>query len=311
MNEQIKLIAAAYTPMNPDGSLNPDMIDPYAKKLRSDGLDGVLICGTTGEGVLLTINERFKVAERWAANTGNGFLLNVHVGSSNYSESCKLARHAQDIGAQSITTMGPSPITPGRIEELVDYCEKIASAAPDLQFYYYHIPVISHINFSMFDFLNKANNRIPNLKGLKFTDNNLLEMLQCALLQDNKFEILNGSDEILLAGLTMGASGAVGSTYNYMSLIYKRIINAFMDGNIKEARKWQLFANHYIRIMNRYHGTLTAGKKMLLNWDLDLGPSRAPVRNLTETEKQSFFDELDKMKFFKIANKTIYPGNLY
>jgi N-acetylneuraminate lyase len=300
--DNIKLIAAPYTPMKADGSLNPDLVDPYAEKMRSDGLDGVFVCGTSGEGVLLTPRERKIIAERWAANTGNDFRLYVHVGSSSYVHSRELARHAQEIGAYAISTIGPGPLTPGRIDELLDYCEKVASAAPGLHFYYYHMPALSHIDLPMVDFLMAAGDRIPNLRGIKFTDSNLFDMLECARLQDGSFEILNGYDEMLLAGLAMGASGAVGSTYNYMSCVYKKIIADFSCGNLEEARKWQLFAACYVRTLNRYGGALTAGKTMLSQWGLDLGPCRTPVRNLTGKEKQSFLGELEKMKFFEIVN---------
>jgi len=231
------LIAAPFTPYLPNGEINTEIIPDYAEKLKSDGLKGVFICGTTGEGMLLTIDERKKLAEKWAEQNNNEFKVIVHVGNTSSKQSKDLAMHAQKIGAYAIGSMGPLFLKPAKVEELVAFCADLASGSPELPFYYYHIPTVSGIDLSMPDFINRASSQIPNFRGIKYTHNNFMEMQQCMKLDDGKWDILHGFDELLLAGLALGAKGAVGSTYNYLAPLYNKIIVDFENGHIDEARE--------------------------------------------------------------------------
>lgn len=244
------LIAAPFTPMDGNGSINVDMICSYAAKLKDDGLNGVFICGTTGEGMLMTSEERKTVTEHWVAEQTDNFKVIVHVGTTSSKQSNELARHAQKTGAYAVGCMGPMFLKPARVEELVGFCAEVASGAPDLPFYYYHIPSISGIDFSMSEFIKMAATRIPNFNGIKFTDNNFMEMQQCLNLDNGKWDILHGFDELLLAGLVFGAKGGVGSTYNFMAPLYNGIIKDFENGNIENARKKQAISVKVINVLN-------------------------------------------------------------
>jgi N-acetylneuraminate lyase len=293
------LIAAPFTPMNGDGSINPDIIPVYAKKLKTDNVKGVFICGTTGEGMLMTNDERRTIAEKWIKEQTNDLKVIVHVGTTSAKQSKELAEHAQKSGAYAIGAMGPVFLKPGRIEELVSFCEEIASGAPNLPFYYYHIPSISGVAFSMYEFIQKAAPLIPNLAGIKFTHNNFMEMQQCLQLDDGKWDILHGFDEVLLAGLSFGAKGAVGSTYNFMAPIYNEIITDFENGNIEAARKKQFKTVEIIEILLKYNGALVAGKALMKTVGIDCGNCRFPLKSLTKTQNENLISELKNIGFFK------------
>lgn len=227
------LIAAPFTPMKPDGSINPDVIPTYAKKLRSDGIVGVFICGTTGEGMLMTNEERKLIAEKWVPEQTDSFKVIVHVGTTSAKQSKELAAHAQKTGCYAVGCMGPMFLKPSRVEELVGFFAEVASGSPDLPFYYYHIPSVTGIELSVSGFIKKAAGQIPNLSGIKFTHNNFMDMQQCLELDNGKWDILHGYDELLLAGLAFGAKGAVGSTYNFMAPLYNGIIADFEGGKYR------------------------------------------------------------------------------
>src|SRR5690606_37386320 len=231
------LIAAPFTPMNGNASLNTSLIHNYAVKLKRDRLSGVFICGTTGEGMLMTFDERKELADHWFAEQTENFKVIVHVGATSSKISYELAHHAEDNGAYAIGCMGPLFLPPSNVEELVGFCAEVASGAPRLPFYYYHVPSISGVKLSMYEFIRYAKKHIPNLAGIKYTDNNFVDMMQCLELDNGKWDILNGYDELLLAGLTFGAKGAVGSTYNFMAPLYYGIINDFERGNLSSARE--------------------------------------------------------------------------
>jgi len=293
------LIAAPFTPMGEDGSLNLGIIAPYAAKLKKDGVSGVFICGTTGEGMLMAPVERMAVAEQWVREQTPAFKVIVHVGTTAYVQSKKLAEHAQKIGACAVGCMGPVFLKPANVDDLVRFCAEVASGAPELPFYYYHIPTVSGVWLSMTEFLEKARQVIPNLAGIKYTHTNMMEMLQCIQSDGGKWDILHGFDEELLCGLSMGATAAVGSTYNYIATVYQKLMDAFEAGDMEAARQYQYQSVRFVDILIRYGGGVIGGKPVMKFMGLDCGPLRAPAHNLAPEELKQYEKELKDIGFFE------------
>jgi len=264
--------------MNADGALNLAMIPRQALALAENHVSGAFICGTTGEGNSLTRDERLQVAEQWVAVARPSLRIIVHVGYSTVAESQALAAHAAKIKASAFATIAPGTLRGANIQQLVDFCAEVAGGAPGLPFYYYHMPVMTGVDLPMHDFLKLAGPRIPNLAGIKFTHENLMDYSRCLRFGDGRYNILFGRDEILLAALAMGATGAVGSTYNYMPSIYHRVMEAFKAGDLESARRFQSQAIEVIAIMSR-SGGLPAAKAMMKLTGLDCGPAREPIKN--------------------------------
>jgi N-acetylneuraminate lyase len=302
MKLKLNLIAAPFTPMRGDRSVNLDMIPRQARSLVANGVDGAFICGTTGEGFSLTTEERMQVAEGWVNSFPKTGRIVVHVGHNSMGDSRSLAAHAQKIGATAFATIGPNFFRPTNIDQLVSYCAEVASAAPQLPFYFYHMPAMTGINLAMIDFLKAASRRIPNLAGIKFTHENLMDYGQCVAFEGGRFDVMFGRDEILVSALALGAMGAVGSTYNYMAPVYKAVLEAFERGDIVEARKHQLKAIEIIEVMAR-HGGLPAGKAMMKMVGIDCGPSRSPLRTLTVSEVSALEADLEKVGFPSVKSK--------
>jgi N-acetylneuraminate lyase len=296
------LIAAPFTPMHPDRSVNFEMISKQALSLTANGVNGAFICGTTGEGFSLSTDERMRVAEVWVGSVAKTTHIVVHVGHNSMTDSQALAAHAQKIGASAFATIGPNFFRPSNIDQLVGYCAEVAAAAPNLPFYFYHMPAMTGINLPMIEFLKAANSRIPNLAGIKFTHENLMDYAECVAFEDGKFDVLFGRDEILVSALALGATGAVGSTYNYMTPVYKLVIDAFKRGDIEAARKHQLHSIAVIQVMIR-HGGLSAGKAMMKMVGVDCGPCRLPLRTLTTNEFNALEADLQKVGFQSVASK--------
>ena len=205
--EKIKgLIDAPFTPFHEDGSLNLAPIPEYAALLARNRLKGVFINGSSGEGYMLTEEERMQLAEAWMAAVPEDFKVIVHVGSTSVMSSRRLAEHAQQIGAWGIGAMATPFPKIGNIEQLCRYCEEIASAAPELPFYYYHIPAFNGAFLSMYDFLKAVDSRIPNFAGIKYTFESLYEYNRCRRYQNGKFDMLHGQDETILPCLAMGGA---------------------------------------------------------------------------------------------------------
>lgn len=297
------LIAAPFTPMKEDGTVHPEIIPAYAAKLKSDGVKGVFICGTTGEGMLMTNEERKIVAGGWVKEQTHDFRIIIHVGTTSSRQSRELAAHAQGAGAYAIGCMGPVVLKPTGIDQLVNFCAEVASGAPDLPFYYYHIPAVSGVDLPMSIFIEKASQFVNNFTGIKFTDNNFIEFQKCLHMDNGKWDILHGYDEVLLAGLAFGASGAVGSTYNFMAPLYQDIIDAFHDGDLESARKKQMISVNIITILIKYGGAIVSGKALMKYYGIDCGNFRPPVALFDDSLYDEMIRDLRKAGFFEIKNK--------
>ena len=303
--EKIKgLIDAPFTPMLPNGDINPSVIPAYAAMLVKNGLKGVFINGSSGEGYMLTAEERMELARAWVAAVPSGFKVIVHVGSCCLRESVKLARDAEEIGAWGIGAMAPPFPKIGRIEELVKYCETIAAAAPSLPFYYYHIPAFNGAYLPMLEMLKAVDGRIPNFAGIKYTFESLYEYNQCRLYRDGKYDMLHGQDETILPSLAQGgARGGIGGTTNYNGRELTGIIEAWEKGDIETAREKQNFSQAVINVICNYRGNIVGGKRIMKLIGLDLGPNRVPFRNMTDEEEASMKKELEARGFFERCNK--------
>lgn len=302
--EKIKgLIDAPFTPMLPNGDINLTPIPVYAKMLVSNGLKGVFVNGSSGEGYMLTPEERMKLAEAWISTVPEGFKVIVHVGSCCLRESVRLAEHAAAIGAWGIGSMAPPFPKIGRIEELVKYCETIAAAAQQLPFYYYHIPVFNGAYLPMLDLLKAVDGRIPNFAGIKYTYESLYEYNQCRLYKNGRFDMLHGQDETILPSLAQGTQGGIGGTTNYNGRELTGIIEAWERGDIATAREKQEFSQAVINVICNYRGNIVGGKRIMKLIGLDLGPNRVPFRNMTDEEEQSMKAELEAIGFFDRCNK--------
>jgi len=296
-------IVAPFTPMHPDGTLNLDLIPDYASYLLRNNLDGVFICGSTGEGALLTVEERKKVSEKWMSVVQGKLKVIVHTGGTNLSDQITLATHAQEIGAFATATMAPTFLGPNRIEELGEFCLAIASAAPKLPFYYYHIPALNRSFLPVIDLIRFAEKHIPNFAGVKYTHEDLHEFYQCFRYKNNKYELFYGLDETFLTGLTYGCTAGIGGTYNHCFSLYREIKNAFDRNDLKTARELQYKSQRFVSVLKKYRGNIVGGKRIMKFLGLDCGPNRLPLQNISEKEEAEIKAQLDAINFFDFCNK--------
>ena len=294
------LIAAPFTPMHADGSLNLDLIPEYADFLARNGVSGVYIFGSTGESASLSLREKKDLLVSWAAHAPQSLKVLANIGETSAEHARVLMKMAQEHQLDGVGAVGPYYFKPSNVDILIDYCASIACAAPALPFYYYHIPELTGVRFPMHDFLTKAAEKIPNLAGMKFTDYNLMDFDLCVRLQDGKFQLFWGKDEVLLAALSMGAQGAVGSTYNYAAPLYLKIIQAFEARDLQTARSLQQKAIDMVSLLIKYPG---AGKAFMKMVGLDFGPYRTPIQNMPKNQEHTFRSELDKLGFWEFGSK--------
>ena len=244
MEKIIGLINAPFTPFYENGEVNYEPIEAYARMLVKNGLKGVFINGSSGEGYMLTDEERMKLAERWV------------------------------------------------------------EVAPNLPFYYYHIPAFNGAFLSMVAFLEAVDGRIPNFAGIKYTFESMYEYNQCRLYKNGKYDMLHGQDETILPCLAMGgAQGGIGGTTNYNGVNLVGIIDAWKAGDLEKARQLQNFSQEVINVICHFRGNIVGGKRIMKLIGLDLGKNRTPFQNMTDEEELRMKAELEAIHFFEHCNK--------
>lgn len=308
MNKIKGLIAATFAAYHSDGSINLEIIPAIVDKMIRDGVSGVFICGTNGEGPNLTIDERKQIAEAYVKAANKRILVLVHVGHSSIAECRKLASHAEQIGADAISSVAAFYFKPSTVKNLVNSMAEIASAAPNTPFYYYNIPTLTGVALDMIEFLSQAEEDIPTLAGIKYTASTLHEYQACLNYQDSKYDILFGFDEMLLPALAVGAQGAIGSTYTFAAPIYLKVMELFRQGKLQEAAAMQLNAVNMVRELVKYP-PIPAQRAIMKMEGFELGTCRLPLVALTAEEEQKFKSSLEEIDFFNIVNHVVVLEN--
>jgi N-acetylneuraminate lyase len=296
------LIAATFSTFNEDGSLDLSLIPGLVEKLISEGIQGVFICGTNGEGPNLTSEERMTIAEAYVKAVNKRCLVLVHVGHPSIAEARKLAVHAKKIGADAISAVAAFYFKPVSVNNLVDCMAEIAAAAPEMPFYYYHIPVITGMGIDMLEFLRLAEVKIPNLAGIKYTAATLHEYQACLNYKNGRFDIVYGYDELLLPALAVGAQAAIGSTYTFAAPLYLKVMAYFREGKIAEARQMQLHAINMIRCLSRY-APIPTQKTIMKLMGTNMGPCRLPLVSLSAQQEQEISNYLEEIGFAAILKE--------
>ena len=224
------LIAATVTSFTESGDVCTDVIGPMIDRLIESGIAGLYVCGSTGEGMSLTCDERKRVVEATVEAADGRLPVIVQVGHNSLKDARDLAEHAALNGAAAISATCPSYFKIGDTETLVASMSEIATAAPQTPFYYYHIPSLTGSPIDVVEFLQRGGDKIATLAGLKYTDTLLHQFQQCLRLDGGRFDVLWGCDEMVLGALATGARGAIGSTYNIAAPLYQSLIAAFAAG---------------------------------------------------------------------------------
>ncbi|MEM6779421.1 MAG: dihydrodipicolinate synthase family protein [Planctomycetota bacterium] len=294
------LIAATCTPLDQHGDIQVDAIVPYVDFLLESGVRGLYVCGSTGEGMSLSRAERQVVADRFVRAVDRRVPVIIQVGHNSLPEASQLAAHAQQIGADAISATCPSYFKTASVSDLVSWMAALATSAPDVAFYYYPIPSLTRSTLKVVEIMRDGGDRIPTLVGLKYTDTKLHEFQQCVELDQGRFDVVWGCDEMLLGAFATGARAAIGSTYNIAAPLYDRVIDALQRNEFVIARQLQSRSIAMIETLNRYpfHPALKAVLEMN---GLDMGGCRLPLGALSETDAGQLECDLRTMGYFQWA----------
>lgn len=198
-------IAAAVTPLKDGGrSIDQEGFAPLVGFLANGGIDGLLACGTTGEGVLLSVDERRQVAGAFLAARPDGFQIAIHAGAQTTRDTVALCAHALEIGADAVAVIAP-PYFPLGSRELFDHLRSAADACDPLPFYIYEFAARSGYAIPV-DVVEQLRREQTNVVGLKVSDTPF-DAIEPYLIDG--MDVFIGSEPLVRAGMERGAVGAV------------------------------------------------------------------------------------------------------
>lgn len=252
------------------------------KIYREKGVKGVYVCGSTGEGFLLSTEERMQVAEAVKTAAGDDFTVIVHVGCAGSKESIRLAKHAEKIGVDAISAV-PSVyyrLPPKSVEmhwnAIID--------STDLPFIIYNIPQLTsfHLPYDLFERMAKN----PKVIGIKNSEEPVFNMERFRTIAGDDFIIFNGSDEQFLGGRLMGADAGIGGTYGTMPELFVALDKYICDGEIEKAKALQYKINEIIFDLLACDSLYGAAKQVIsVRFNVNAGQPRCPFLPVARDEK--------------------------
>jgi N-acetylneuraminate lyase len=298
------LIPAPHTPMDSSGRLDTSVVARQVDRFLATGVQGAFVGGTTGECLSLSVNERLELAEAWIALARHTPLaVIIQVGGNCVSECEMLAERAEQLGADAIAALAPTFFRPSSIDPLLDYCRRIAARAPATPFYFYDIPSMTGVRLPTTQLVERACRELPTFQGLKYSNDDLVQLQQCLAIAPERLRILFGFDELLLPALSLGVHGAVGATYNFVAPLYLQMMAAFERGELVLARELQRRSVRLVQTLRQY-GFMASAKATMEFTGLDCGPVRPPLTPLDASDKERLRRELEANGFLDICRGT-------
>lgn len=298
------LIAAPFAPLDDSGRLNTSIVPLYYKFLEKNGVAGVFINGTTGEGVSLTQKEKQVLAECWSVCSKSGGTLRIInlVGGTCCEECIENAIHSKEAGLSAIAVLAPYYFKPDE-GALAEYISRVGESVPGMPVYYYHIPMFTGVNMPVSGLLKRIAGMLPDFAGIKYSHGDLMDFMTCLRYENGHYDILWGREENLLAALALGAQGSIGSTYNFAAPLYTALIKAFNEGNLIRSRDLQQHSINIVGLLEKYGGIAT-GKAFMKYIGIDCGGFRLPLKNLTENMYSEFLKDVRSLNM-----EHLFSGN--
>ena len=274
------ICAALLTPYDCAGKVNHKVLKKQVRWLIDQGIDGFYVCGSTGEAFLLSQDERKAILETVCeANNGEKLVI-AHVGQISTEHALDLGRHAKSAGADAISSISPFYYK-FSTEEIQQYYFDLMNGV-EMPFFIYNFPAFSGFSLSP-EILDKMC-QCKYVAGVKFTASDFFQLERMKHAHP-ELTIWNGYDEMLLSGLSAGADGGIGSTYNVLCPTIRKVYDAFRAGDSTKALRHQHIANDMITLICKF-GVFASIKTILGFEGMDFGPCRKPFGAISEEEKE-------------------------
>ena len=281
MNEKFKgIFPALLTPFDGQDRVDTEVLGRLVDYNLQKGVDGFYVAGSTAEVFLLDAKERLAVMETVSSRAGGKCTLIAHIGCISTKQAIEYAREAKEMGYDAISSVAPFYYK-FSFEEIWRYYFDIVDAV-DLPMLIYNFPAFSGVNLTtdnIREFL--ADDRFL---GVKHTSSDFYALEQFKAGFPDKV-VYNGYDEMFLAGLSMGADGGIGSTFNFMAEKYIEIRRLFQENDMSAAQALQREVNTILRALVEV-GVMQGEKAIMEGLGFPLGQARSPFAPLSGAQKE-------------------------
>ncbi len=288
--------SAILTPFNADGTIKESAIKEIVDFQVERGIIGFYVNGSTGEGMVMSEEERMQVVEAVVKAAAGRVQTVVHVGTTATDSAVRMAKHAAKVGAAGVSAISPFYYSHDK-SFVMDYFREISSAT-DLPFLAYHST--EGVALSYNDILELF--KMPNVAGLKYTMDNLEILCRFKEFHPDKL-IFMGHDAMTLSALVSRADGNIGAFPNVMPAGFTKVFNEFQAGNITEAMHEQHRLNHFITILKQHMLSANQAplKVVLQAYGIDCGTDlRRPAKGLDKETADHLIACLKKDGYFDI-----------
>lgn len=285
---------ALISPVAPDGGVNVKVLRDLTAYLLDKDIGGLYLCGSTGEGVYMSLAERKLLTAEVMAEVGGRVPVIVHVGCVATRDAVDLARHARDVGVQGVASILP-PMNRNLTDVFLHY-ENIAASVPEIPFF----PYLFGGQTDAVSLMRELLARVPNVGGAKYTGPSIYEYTQILGLRENDWTIFMGMDQQCAFAAMSGGRANIGTTLNYHPGIHREIHKAVVHGDFVGARDLQLQANKVTIVMQKY-GLMSTLRVAMMLLGFDVGGPRLPTPPLPDEMISEVKQALYAVNFMEIA----------
>lgn len=266
---------AMITPLTAEGKPAFAVMEQLVELFVRQGLDGIYLTGSTGQWLLLTVEERIAIMDCVIKAAAGRIPVMAHVGAVATEDAALLAKKATQLGADAVSSVAPIYYSHSEAAVFAHYHR--IGAASDLPFYIYHLSSVNPASVGAKSYLDKLLS-IPNIAGMKITDGNLFLFGLIQAGTGGKLRLFSGADEVMCQAVLSGAIGAIGTFYNLWGPSCRQARQAMVDGNTEVATHFMLrFQTAISRVLDSGSIWQFFRSAMRIKYDLDIGMPRPPL----------------------------------
>lgn len=286
------IFPALITPFDREGEVNLEDLRGLARFQIEKGVNGFFVCGSAGEGPLMSTSQRELVAKTVIDEVSGRVSIIVHVGTTNTKETIELAKHAEENGADAVGVVSPYFFTPD-LEGLIEHY-RLVSESVEIPVLIYNIP--SRTGFNVTSKMTTELCKLPNIIGVKDSSRDLVQIRETIETAPKKINVINGSDNLIFAALAIGVDGQISGTANVTPELFVELYKAFKKGERARALKLQADINAVIRALR---GPPVAPRKAALELrGIRAGVPKRPLRPLKPDEISELRERLTALNLF-------------
>ena len=277
------IMPALVTPLCEDETINTPVLRQLINDQLAGGANGFYVGGATGEGIALRREVREELAEEAVKTIGGRVPCIVHIASADFSEAVALAKHAEACGADMISDI-PTLFFQYDEDDVFNYYKKLAESTSLPLMIYYNpaagFPMTAAFAARVFE--------IDNVTAIKWTSPNFYQLASLKDMTHGEMNVINGPDEMMLSGLSAGADGAIGTTYNFQLDSALGVYESFVRGDLAQAQMYQYRINRVVDLLKKYV-TLPYTKALMEKLGYAVGNCVFPMKRYSEAEKEAIY----------------------